>query len=87
MKETIYATDKWPHKTLKCYSCSLEGTELKTVPAEEIIDDMGMYSPGQIYLLESIARSHDRSKHRGLGNLIVEVYERRAENSPGDGDN
>lgn len=73
MKEIVYQTEGWPRKRVVCYSCSIGGKELH---AESSGDETGTYTAAQLHLLGEIAKTHDRSKHRGIGHIILEEYVR-----------
>jgi hypothetical protein len=61
----------YPHKILKCLSCSIAGLELLTLfPEEDVATQKGGYTEAQLDLIEQLATTHAR-KHT---NPQIRVY-------------
>jgi len=79
MKIQEFITQGYPYARAICFSCSVGGNELGKEYAE---GPDHVFVGGQIELLEKIAKTHDRSKHRGIGNIRIEKYVNAGEETP-----
>lgn len=72
MKIIEIETTEYPHRVLKCLSCSIGGKELETQYPEEVDD---VYTAAQLGILEKMITTHGRLHTNA--NIVVYDYRRQ----------